>query len=113
MFNLFGLLPYDLPNFLIIGVWPLIMGITMFLQMRLNPTPTDPIQAQIFTWMPIIFTFLLARFPAGLVIYWAWNNALSIAQQYIIMRRLGVKVEMWDNIKSAFAFLNKGKAGKT
>jgi len=113
VFNLFGLLPFDVPAFLMIGVWPLLMGITMFLQMRLNPTPTDPVQAQIFTWMPIIFTFLLARFPAGLVIYWAWNNLLSITQQYVIMRRQGVKVEMWGNIKSTFAFLKKSKPGKT
>jgi YidC/Oxa1 family membrane protein insertase len=68
-------------TFLMIGVWPLIMGITMFLQMRMNPTPPDPTQAMIFTWMPVIFTFMLATFPAGLVIYWAWNNTLSIIQQ--------------------------------
>jgi YidC/Oxa1 family membrane protein insertase len=78
------------------------MGITMFIQMRLNPPPPDPVQAQIFNWMPVIFTFLLASFPAGLVIYWAWNNTLSIIQQYVIMRRQGVKVELWDNIKGLF-----------
>ena len=66
-----------------LGIWPLIMGITMFVQMRLNPTPPDPTQAMIFTWMPVIFTFMLASFPAGLVIYWAWNNTLSVLQQYI------------------------------
>jgi len=107
LFNLFGLIPWTPPGFLMIGVWPLLMGITMWVQMRLNPTPPDPIQAQIFNWMPLIFTFLLAPFPAGLVIYWAWNNLLSIAQQYFIMRRQGVKVELWDNIKQSFAFLNR------
>ncbi len=98
LFNLFGLLPYDVPQFLMIGVWPLIMGITMFLQMRMNPTPPDPTQAMIFTWMPVVFTFMLANFPAGLVIYWAWNNSLSIVQQGIIMKRHGAKIELWDNL---------------
>ncbi len=86
------------PAFLMIGVWPLIMGVTMFLQMRMNPTPPDPTQQMIFNWMPLIFTFMLASFPAGLVIYWAWNNTLSIIQQGIIMKRQGVKVELWDNL---------------
>jgi YidC/Oxa1 family membrane protein insertase len=102
IFNLFGLLPFAVPAFLMIGVWPLIMGITMFLQMRMNPTPPDPTQAMIFTWMPIIFTFMLASFPAGLVIYWAWNNTLSILQQGVIMKRQGVKIELWDNLVSMF-----------
>ncbi len=102
VFNLFGLLPYDVPSFLMIGVWPLIMGVTMFLQMRMNPTPPDPTQAMIFTWMPVIFTFMLATFPAGLVIYWAWNNTLSITQQGIIMKRQGVKIELWDNLMALF-----------
>ena len=78
LFNLFGLLPFAVPEFLHIGVWPIIMGITMWLQMQLNPPQPDPVQQQIFTWMPLLFTFLLATFPAGLVIYWAWNNILSI-----------------------------------
>ncbi len=91
IFNLFGLLPYEVPSFLIIGAWPLIMGVTMWLQMKLNPQPPDPIQAKIFMVMPVIFTIMLAPFPAGLVIYWSWNNLLSIAQQYLIMRRMGVK----------------------
>ncbi len=78
IFNLFGLIPWMPPHFLMIGVWPLIMGVTMFLQMKLNPTPPDPVQQQIFTWMPVLFTFMLASFPAGLVIYWTWNNTLSI-----------------------------------
>jgi len=102
LFNLFGLLPYDVPAFLLIGVWPLIMGITMFLQMRMNPTPPDPTQAMIFTWMPVVFTFMLASFPAGLVIYWAWNNSLSILQQGVIMKRQGVKIELFDNLKGLF-----------
>lgn len=102
IFNLFGLLPYTVPHFLMIGVWPIIMGITMFLQMRMNPTPPDPTQAAIFTWMPIIFTFMLASFPAGLVIYWAWNNTLSIIQQSVIMKRQGVKIELFDNLKGLF-----------
>ena len=102
LFNLFGLLPFAVPAFLMIGVWPLIMGITMFLQMRMNPTPPDPTQAMIFTWMPVVFTFMMAGFPAGLVIYWAWNNFLSILQQGIIMKRQGVKIELWDNLIGLF-----------
>jgi YidC/Oxa1 family membrane protein insertase len=98
VFNLFGLLPFGLPHFLMIGVWPLLMGITMFLQMRMNPTPPDPTQAMIFTWMPIMFTFMMATFPAGLIIYWAWNNFLSILQQGYIMKRNGAKIELWDNL---------------
>jgi YidC/Oxa1 family membrane protein insertase len=102
IFNLFGLLPFAVPAFLLIGVWPLIMGFTMFLQMRLNPPPPDPVQAMLFNWMPVLFTFMLASFPAGLVIYWSWNNFLSIVQQYVIMRRQGVDIDMWGNVKSAF-----------
>jgi YidC/Oxa1 family membrane protein insertase len=102
IFNLFGLLPFAVPAFLMIGVWPLIMGVTMFLQMRMNPTPPDPTQAMIFNWMPVVFTFMLATFPAGLVIYWAWNNFLSILQQGIIMKRQGAKIELWDNLIDLF-----------
>lgn len=92
LFNLFGLIPWTPPEFIpMIGVWPLLMGLTMFLQQRLNPQPADPIQAKVFMFLPIFFTFLLANFPAGLVIYWAWNNLLSIAQQRLIMWRMGVK----------------------
>jgi YidC/Oxa1 family membrane protein insertase len=94
-FNLFGLIPWNpaavLPDPLLIGVWPLAMGVTMYLQQKLNPQPADPMQAKIFMFLPIMFTFLLARFPAGLVIYWAWNNLLSIIQQKIIMIKMGVK----------------------
>jgi YidC/Oxa1 family membrane protein insertase len=100
IFNLFGLLPFDVPVFLLIGFWPLLMGITMFLQMQMNPTPPDPTQAMIFKWMPIMFTFMMAGFPAGLVIYWAWSNFLSILQQGVIMKKHGAKIELWDNLKS-------------
>ncbi|GIL02106.1 MAG: membrane protein insertase YidC [Alphaproteobacteria bacterium] len=102
IFNLFGVLPFEVPAFLLIGVWPLIMGITMFLQMQMNPMPPDPTQALIFKWMPLVFTFMLASFPAGLVIYWAWNNTLSILQQGVIMKRHGVKIELWDNLVAMF-----------
>jgi YidC/Oxa1 family membrane protein insertase len=90
-FNLFGLLPFTPPDisFLHIGAWPLIMGCTMFLQQKLNPQPPDPMQAKMFMILPVVFTFMLAPFAAGLVIYWSWNNLLSIAQQWVIMRRAG------------------------
>jgi YidC/Oxa1 family membrane protein insertase len=108
LFNLFGLLHFDptqvplFGHYLALGVWPIIMGITMWFQMKLNPTPPDPTQKMIFDWMPLIFTFMLAGFPAGLVIYWAWNNTLSVMQQSFIMRRNGVKVELFDNLRSTF-----------
>ena len=102
VFNLFGLLPYHVPELLMIGVWPLIMGFTMFLQMRMNPTPPDKTQAMVFTWMPVVFTFMLAHFPAGLVIYYSWNNTLSVLQQSVIMKRQGVKVELWSNLANLF-----------
>jgi YidC/Oxa1 family membrane protein insertase len=87
--NLFGLIPFDPPGFLAIGVWPLLMGITMYAQQKLNPAPQDPVQAKVFMLLPIMFTFLLAAFPVGLVIYWTWNNVLTIAQQWVIMKRHG------------------------
>jgi len=102
LFNLFGLIPFHPPQMLMIGVWPLIMGITMFVQMKLNPPPPDPTQKIMFDWMPVLFTFMLANMPAGLVIYWTWNNFLSIAQQWFIMSKNGVKVELWENIRSIF-----------
>ncbi|WAP71073.1 membrane protein insertase YidC [Jiella pelagia] len=102
IFNLFGIIPITLPHLLMVGVWPILMGITMFIQMRLNPTPPDPTQQMIFTWMPVIFTFMLAAFPAGLVIYWTWNNFLSIIQQSVIMKRNGAKIELFDNLRGAF-----------
>ncbi|MCG8543739.1 MAG: membrane protein insertase YidC, partial [Alphaproteobacteria bacterium] len=91
----FGLINWNVPaalDIVNIGLWPVIMGLSMFVQQKLNPQPTDPIQAKIFLFMPLIFTFILAPFPAGLVIYWAWNNVLSMAQQWAIMKRMGVKV---------------------
>ena len=101
--NLFGLFPYHIPlwvpAYLSIGVWPILMGITQFIQTKLNPAPTDPIQAKMFTFMPLIFTFMFATFPAGLVIYYTWNNLLSVTQQYVIMRREGVKVHLFENLK--------------
>jgi YidC/Oxa1 family membrane protein insertase len=90
--NLFGLIPFDPPSFLMIGIWPLLMGLTMFLQTKLNPQPADPVQAKVMLFLPLMFIFLFATFAAGLVIYWTWNNILSIAQQWVIMRRMGVKI---------------------
>ena len=88
IFNLFGLIPWDPPSFLTIGIWPLLMGISMFIQQKINPAPPDPIQARIFMMLPIVFTVILAGFPAGLVIYWTINNVLSMAQQWVIMRKV-------------------------
>jgi YidC/Oxa1 family membrane protein insertase len=108
IFTLFGLLHWDpttLPligHFLAIGIWPLIMGFSMFVQMKMNPEPPDPVQKQMFAWMPVIFTFMLGSFPSGLVIYWTWNNTLSVAQQTLIMHRAGVKIELWDNLTKMF-----------
>ncbi len=108
LFNLFGLLPFDptlLPvfgHYLHLGIWPIIMGITMWVQMKMNPSPPDPTQKMIFAWMPLVFTFMLAGFSAGLVIYWAWNNTLSVIQQGIIMKKNGAKIELFDNIRAMF-----------
>jgi YidC/Oxa1 family membrane protein insertase len=116
IFTLFGLIHYDptvipvIGGFLHLGVWPLIMGVTMWVQMKLNPTPPDPTQQMIFNWMPIIFTFMLSNFSAGLVIYWAWNNTLSVTQQSIIMRKNGAKIELFDNIKALFVKKKPGPA---
>ena len=91
LFNLFGLLPYDVPSFLMIGAWPVAMGVSMFIQQKLNPAPTDPMQAKIFMFFPLFLTIILAPFPAGLVIYWTVNNILTMAQQVFIMKRTTVK----------------------
>ncbi len=91
IFNLFGLIPWDPPSFLLIGVWPCLMGISMWMQQKLNPTPPDPVQAKIFMFFPLFLTVILAPFPAGLVIYWTINNILTMAQQYIIIKRTTVK----------------------
>ena len=109
LFNLFGLIPWTPPHMLMIGVWPIIMGITMWLQMRLNPAPPDPVQASLFNWMPVMFTFMLGSFPVGLVIYWAWSNTLSIIQQTVIMKKNGVDVNLLGNVKNSLPF-SKNKA---
>ncbi len=105
VFNLFGLIPFNptlLPvvgHFLAIGILPLVMGMSMFLQMKMNPEPTDPVQKTMFSWMPVIFTFMLGTFPSGLVLYWTVNNTLTIIQQSLIMKRAGVRLELFDNLK--------------
>jgi YidC/Oxa1 family membrane protein insertase len=91
LFNVFGLIPWDPPSFLLIGAWPIIMGITMFIQQKLNPTPPDPIQAKIFMFFPLFLTVILAPFPAGLVIYWSFNNIFTMIQQYIVQRKMTIK----------------------
>jgi YidC/Oxa1 family membrane protein insertase len=109
VFNLFGLIPFDptavpvIGHFLHLGVWPLIMGVSMWVQMKMNPEPADPVQKTMFAWMPVIFTFMLGSFPAGLVIYWTWNNILSVSQQMLIMKKAGVKVELFDNLRKTFS----------
>jgi YidC/Oxa1 family membrane protein insertase len=114
VFNLFGLIPYDpvslplLGGFLAVGAWPLLMGFTQWVQMKLAPASPDPAQSAVLNWMPVIFTFMLAKFSAGLVIYWTWNNSLSVIQQGIVMRRNGVRIELWDKVRAMFG---KRKAG--
>jgi YidC/Oxa1 family membrane protein insertase len=114
LFTLFGFINWDptiIPvfgHFLQLGVWPLIMGVSMFFQMKMNPEPADPVQKTMFAWMPVIFTFMLGQFPSGLVIYWTCNNTLSVLQQYVIMRRAGVKVELWGNLAKMFARARSG-----
>ncbi len=108
VFNLFGLLPFNpaqIPVFgayLMLGVWPLIMGVSMFFQMKMNPEPADPTQKMVFAWLPLIFTFTMGGFPAGLVIYWTWNNSLSVIQQSLIMKKAGAKIELWSNLANMF-----------
>jgi YidC/Oxa1 family membrane protein insertase len=109
IFTLFGLLHFDptqapmVGHLLHLGVWPLIMGVSMWVQMKMNPEPADPVQKTMFAWMPVIFTFMLGSFPAGLVIYWTWNNTLSVAQQMLIMKKAGAKLELFDNLKKTFS----------
>ena len=91
IFNLFGLIPWDPPSFLIIGIWPILMGASMWVQQKLNPAPADPIQAKIFAFFPLFLTIILASFPSGLVVYWTINNILTIAQQWVIMKQTKVK----------------------
>ncbi|QGM93458.1 membrane protein insertase YidC [Methylocystis rosea] len=108
VFNLFGLLPFDPTHvaifgpYLALGVWPLLMGVSMWLQMKMNPEPADEIQKTMFAWMPVIFTFTMGGFASGLLIYWTWNNLLSIVQQGVIMKRAGVRFEFWDNLRKTF-----------
>jgi YidC/Oxa1 family membrane protein insertase len=115
VFTLFGLIPWNptampiIGGLLHLGIWPIIMGITMWVQMRLNPPPPDPTQAAIFNWMPVVFTFMLGTFPAGLVIYWSWNNFLSILQQYFIMKRHGVDVDLFGNILTSLGLRKPAK----
>ena len=101
IFNLFGLLPYAVPGFLMIGAWPILMGLTMAAQRRLNPPPSDPMQAKLIKYMPLFFVFILSKFAAGLVIYWTWSNFLGLLQQYVIMRREGVDVSLIKGYKKA------------
>ena len=91
LFNFFGLIPWDPPSFLVIGIWPILMGLSMWVQQKLNPAPTDPIQAKIFAFFPIFLTIILASFPSGLVVYWTVNNILTIAQQWVIMKKTKIK----------------------
>jgi YidC/Oxa1 family membrane protein insertase len=107
LFTLFGLIPWSPPAILMLGVWPILMGITMWIQMRLNPAPPDPVQASLFNWMPVMFTFMLGSFPVGLVIYWAWSNSLSILQQSVIMKRNGVDLDLLGNIKDSLPGFKK------
>jgi YidC/Oxa1 family membrane protein insertase len=106
--NLFGLLPYPAPDpqsilsLIFIGILPILLGISMWLQQKLNPQPTDPTQAAIFAWLPWVFMFMLGGFASGLLVYWIANNALTFAQQYIIMRRHGYTPDLFGNIKSSF-----------
>ncbi len=109
LFNLFGLLPYEVPAFLLIGVWPILMGISMWVQQMLNPAPTDPMQEKIFNLLPLLFTFLLGTFAAGLVIYWFANNVLTIIQQYTIMRSQGVNPDILGNMKRQLGLAPKEK----
>ncbi|WP_159726914.1 membrane protein insertase YidC [Methylosinus sp. Ce-a6] len=110
IFNLFGLIPVEPTQFPVVGpylwlgVLPLVMGVSMWATMKMNPEPADEIQRMAFGWMPVIFTFSMGGFASGLVIYWTWNNVLSVAQQWYIMRRAGVKFELWDNLKKSFKF---------
>jgi YidC/Oxa1 family membrane protein insertase len=108
IFNLFGLLPWDAPEptsllaLIFIGVLPILLGISMWLQQKLNPQPTDPTQAAIFAWLPWVFMFMLGGFASGLLVYWIANNTITFAQQYIIMKRHGYTPDLFGNIKSSF-----------
>lgn len=108
IYNLFGLLPWDVPatgstlHMIFIGVLPLLLGLSMWLQQKLNPAPSDPVQQQVFAWMPIIFMFMLGGFASGLVLYWIANNTITFIQQYAILSSRGHRPDLFDNIKSTF-----------
>ncbi len=116
LFTLFGLIPWNpsvlplLGPLLVLGVFPMIMGVTMWLQTNLNPPPADPVQQKLFSFMPLIFTFMMANFPVGLVIYWSWNNALSILQQVVIMKSTGTPIDFIDRLRGMGARLKRGLA---
>jgi YidC/Oxa1 family membrane protein insertase len=116
LFNLFGLIPADptqipvIGHFLVLGAFPMLMGLTMWIQTNLNPPPADPTQQKIFGFMPLIFMFMMANFPVGLVIYWSWNNTLSIIQQVVIMRSTGTPVDFLDRLRGMGARLRRGEA---
>ena len=112
LFNLFGLLPFGLPDFLQIGVWPIIMGATMWMQFQLNPPQPDPTQQMVFQWMPVMLTFMMGTMPAGLIIYWSWSNILSFAQQYYINKANGADIHVWKNL-GIEKWLGRGKSGTT
>jgi YidC/Oxa1 family membrane protein insertase len=109
LFTAFGLIHWDPTKvaifgpYLVLGVWPMLMGVTMWLQMKMNPEPTDEIQKSMFSWMPVIFTFTMGGFASGLVIYWTWNNLLSVTQQWIIYKRAGQRFELWENLRKTFS----------
>jgi YidC/Oxa1 family membrane protein insertase len=112
LFNLFGLLPFNPPAFLMIGAFSILMGCTMWLQTNLNPPPADPVQAKMFSYMPILFVFMLANFPVGLVIYWTWNNILSIAQQIFIMKSTGTPIDFIDRLRGMGGRIRRGEAAE-
>jgi YidC/Oxa1 family membrane protein insertase len=116
LFNLFGLIPVDptqvpvVGHFLVLGAFPMLMGLTMWIQTNLNPPPADPMQQKIFGFMPLIFMFMMAAFPVGLVIYWSWNNLLSIIQQVVIMKSTGTPVDFLDRLRGMAGRLRRGEA---
>ncbi|RPD37646.1 membrane protein insertase YidC [Candidatus Liberibacter solanacearum] len=109
IFTLFGILPFQLPGFIHVGIWPIIMSLSMFLQMKMSPPPTDKGQAIVLNWMPVVFVFALSSFPAGLIIYWSWSNIISIIQQTVIMKMYGAKIDIIDRLRSMFAKSSNSK----
>jgi YidC/Oxa1 family membrane protein insertase len=99
VFGLFGLIPFELPHFLTIGVWPILMGMSLFALQKMSPPPPDPTQAKVLLWMPVLMTFTMGQVPSGLAIYWTWNNFLTMLQQAVIMRRMGVPIELFGSPK--------------